>query len=126
MLTDPLTLEDAAAAGQDFTRISTTLGGSDWVEDDADVADTRRMIIRHSNAGASVNGKQAPPIRRHLVSFVHEKWNEESAKTEKAVINFTITHDPSTTFTAGNLNDLCSFAAQMLSLHRAALIQNQT
>lgn len=126
MFTDPLSLNDVSETGQNFTRVGTTLGGSDWIESDASVSDTRRILFRHSNAGQSVNGKNAPPIRRHLVSFIHEKWNEETAKTEKAVMNVTLTHDPSTTFASTDLKDLMAFAASFLTSFDDEFVQGQT
>lgn len=112
--TDPIALNDNAAASQSFVRQSGLLGGSDWVENDATLADTRRIVIRHSNAGASVQ-KGAKSVRRHLTQFVHEKYNATLGKTEKCTLNVTLTIDPGASFTTTNMYDLRAFAVNFLS-----------
>lgn len=113
--TDPISLNDNAAAAQSFTRQTFVQQGSDWIESDATVASTRRIIIRHSNAGASVI-KGGKPLRRHLVQFVQEAWNATLGKTEKATLNLTLTVDPGrSAITDTNLYDLRSFAKEWLT-----------
>jgi hypothetical protein len=112
--TDPIVLIDNATANQTFVRQSSQKDGSDWIENDATIALTRRIVIRHSNAGASVV-KGSKPIRRHLVQFTHEAWNATLGKTEKATLNVTLTNDPGTAITAAQIYDLRSFAREFLT-----------
>jgi len=112
--TDPISLFDNAAAAQSFVRQSNQKDGSDWIENDSTVALTRRIVIRHSNAGTSVV-KGSKPIRRHLVQFTHEAWNATLGKTEKATLNVTLTNDPGTAITAAQLYDLRAFAVNFLT-----------
>lgn len=114
--TDPITLADNSAANQTFTRQTFAPTGSDWVETDATVADTRRIIIRHTNAGPSVV-KGSKPIRRHLIQFTHEAWNATLGKTERATLNATLTVDPARSeITDAHLYDLGNFAAEFLTV----------
>lgn len=111
---DPITVADNAAANQTFTLQSRQSAGSDWVESDATPTDMRKIVFRNSNAGASV-AKGAKPVRRHLVQFSHEKWNSTLGKTEKAILNVTLTVDPGASFTTTNIYDLRAFAENFLS-----------
>jgi len=113
---DPITLNDSNAVpvAQSFTRQFTAQGGSDWVENDATPSLTRKIVMRHSNAGPSTV-KGAKPVRRHLVQFTLDKWNATSGKTEKAVVNTTITVDAASSITVGEIEDLTTFAAGFLT-----------
>jgi len=71
--------------------------------------------------------KGSKPIRRHLVQFVHEKWNSDLGKTEKCVVNATITNDPGSTFTSTDLLHLVMFAREFLTSTRVAqLLRDET
>lgn len=109
-----LTLVDFSEANQNFVAQSRLQGGVDYIESDATAESTRRLSIRHTNAGASVLGKGAKPIRRHLVQFTHEKWNSELGKTEKATVNVTITVDPGASITTTEKRDLIAFAISLI------------
>jgi hypothetical protein len=123
---DPISLPNHAATDQDFTITSRLQNGSDWVETDATPTDMRTMSIRHSNAGPSV-AKGANPIRRHLVQFVHSKWNDSLAKTEKLVLNVTMTVDPGSSFTTTNQQDLVAFANGFFTdTNLAKLLRDET
>lgn len=105
---DPITANDNAAVLQTFTQTGMLQNGSDWVENDATAASTRRLVLRHSNAGASV-AKGASPIRRHLQQWTHEKYNATLGKTEKLTFNLTVTQDPGASFTSTDIYDLLAF-----------------
>lgn len=109
-----LTLGNYAEVNQSFVIQSQLPGGVDFIEDDATIGDTRRISIRHSNAGPSVV-KGGKPIRRHLVQMTHEKWNADLGKTEKLVMNMTITNDPTTTFSETNIRDLWTFMVNFIT-----------
>lgn len=106
---DPITLADSESSNQSFTRQTSVQNGSNWVESDSTIDDTRTLIIRHSNAGKSVV-KGAPPLQRANVAFQHAKFNSTLGVTEKAVINVNITFDSASSFLAGDFNDLAAFA----------------
>lgn len=112
--TDPISLLDNAAASQSFTRQSSQLAGSDWIENDATLLDIRKIVLRHSNAGASVV-KGGKPIRRHLAQFIHEKWNATLGKTERCALNVTLTIDPGASFSTTEIYHLRSFAKEFLT-----------
>jgi hypothetical protein len=115
--TDPIVLADSnpiSPANQTFTRQFTAQGGSDWIENDAIPSLVRKIVMRHSNAGPSTV-KGAKPVRRHLVQFTLDKWNATTAKTEKAVVNCTITVDAASSITVAEIEDLSTFAANFLT-----------
>lgn len=94
--TDPIALDDSASVEQSFVLQSRQKDGSEWIESDATAGNVRRISIRHSNAGPSIQ-KGAKPVRRHLVQFSQETLNTTLGKTEKLVVNLTITNDPGST-----------------------------
>lgn len=112
--TDPISVNDNSAALQGFTRTGYNPNGSDWVENDATATDVRSLVIRHSNVGSSATpgGK---PLRRHLVQFVHSKWNASLGKTEKFVMNLTFTVDPQSALTTTNQYDILAFVKNFLT-----------
>jgi hypothetical protein len=109
---DPITVLDRTATGKDFVLQSRTLNGSDYVEETASASDQRKILVRHQNAGPSVQ-KGAKAIRRHLVQFVDERYNATLGKQERAVLNVTLTIDPgsSAALTGNGLADLAAFAS---------------
>lgn len=78
---DPLVLADNAAANKNFNRQFSQSGGSNYVESTATPLDNRTIIIKHGNAGNSVAGGSAPKQRRHLIQFIHTKYNSTDRKS---------------------------------------------
>lgn len=111
---EPIVLANASAVNQNFVLQSRFKDGSDWIEDDATSTLTRRLSIRHSNAGPSVQ-KGFKPIRRHLVQMVEEKWNATLGKQEKVTLNLTVTVDPGSSVTVGEVYDLRAFMDSFLN-----------
>lgn len=112
--TEPYSVNDNSATLQSFTRTGSLPTGSDWVENDATSSNRRSMKVRHSNVAASKTpgGK---PVRRHLLQFVHEKWNATINKWESATINVTLTVDPQSSITAAEIYDLMAFEKNSLT-----------
>lgn len=126
-LTDPITLNDHSAVLKSFVLQNRGPGGSDYVESTATATDMRKIVIRHSNAGASIV-KGSKPVRRHLIQFTDEEWNSTLGKTEKATVNVTITVDPGAAgISTLEIQDLVSFAKDFLSDTRLAqMIRDET
>lgn len=113
--TDPIVLQDNAAANQNFTRrTGITILGSDWVEDDATASNERTLAIRHSKAGPSVT-PGAPPKQRHLLQFQLRKYNSLIAKVEQFGINLTFIDDASSSITAAEKYHVLAFAKNILT-----------
>lgn len=123
---EPILLDDNAVVEKEFALQGRSQFGSDWIESSSTPTDMRRVIIRHSNAGASIV-KGAKPIRRHLVQFVHEKFNSTLNKTEKVVVNVTLTVDPGSSFVTSDLHHLVEFARNFLTdSNTEKLIRDET
>jgi ribosomal protein L16 Arg81 hydroxylase len=101
--------------------------GADYIDATSTAALTRRLLIRHSNAGASLI-KGQKPIRRHLVQAITEMFNEDLGKTEKITANFTFTVDPAHTFTDQQIEDPGVFLSNFIigSNNMARLLRDES
>lgn len=111
--TEPITLADYDNADVDFVLQSRLKDGSEWIESDAGPNNIRRISIRHSNAGPSIQ-KGSKPVRRHLFQFVQEKLNTTLGKTEKLTVNLTITNDPGSELDNTEARHLLSFVRRLV------------
>lgn len=107
-----ITLPDISGS-QVFNLQGFVPNGADYIEDDSSPTLTRRVAIRHSNAGASIVKGQTP-IRRHLLQLKYEAWNADLGKTEVMIGNLTITKDPGSTFATSDVRNLCAQLKEFL------------
>jgi hypothetical protein len=113
--TDPLALTDSGGNTDNFVLQQRFAGGSDYVLSTSTPQDKSSVSFRHSNAGVSIAGKAAPPIRRHLVQFKREKYNSTLGRTEVLTYNVTITNDPASSFTTTDVDDMRAYVESFLS-----------
>lgn len=105
MLTDPQVLTHGLEGAKTYVRQDSFNGGSDWIMETSDSADTRRLLIRHSNAGKSTT-PGAGPVQRHLWQMIRESLNATTGKMEKATVNVTFTIDPGAAFTQAEILEM--------------------
>lgn len=110
-----LTLTNNGAESESFVAQSRLQGGVDYIDVTSTAANTRKLSIRHTNAGPSVI-KGGKPVRRHLVQMVQEKWNSTLGKTERATVNVTITVDPGASITLAEQQDLIAMASNFVDV----------
>jgi hypothetical protein len=111
--TDPIVLADYAAANKSFNRGGFIPQGCQYIESTATPSDKRLLTIKHTTSGL---GPNKSPISRHLVQISHEKWNATLGKTEKLVMNLTITLENSSSFSANpNQYDILTFLKNWIS-----------
>jgi hypothetical protein len=81
---DPITVDNASNVATNFSRTSTALGESHYVNGASSPAEPEGLIIKHQ-----VSGKGADQVDRHLVQYYHTEINADG-KPRVAVINLTI------------------------------------